>query len=551
MTEAISEDCTSVINSGDGFSRAVSGGSQEALSSSTFGQSETPTQTPTRPPVPSPKSGSSDVENFYLEKWYTCVVGCLPPIFRDITMAAGMPDFPPLWSAICAISASYLAHIESSIVITNAGGRRSRYVPQSEHRYRSLEFYDRGVRELTRLVSTSKPADIHYVLATSLIFHYFEIDSGSVVGAGGHMESIDSLVMSSYDVLHADLTGQKLLCTWMVLRGVVASRRLSVGLGLTGLSSSISSDELDYIMSTAATPYDSIMRLLLTSLSLVRVMILDWCVCRGASFVTPEEKHAAFAGVLDKLSLPESRRDCSSSELAAIDDGYWKSLAKQRAKLDDWHSRLPMSELPTESFTSQNTDPTTADTTTAAADPDVEPLRFQTHEAAMNYIYYALAQMLSSRRALAQVATADAPPAKFTTRNYPWEHLILRITMGLDLSDCVTKHTFRVGVMSVLSTCAAWCPHIAVTQVAERWLAKLEACGMAVEDGMPVAVIKRELNFVVENKKKDQDIFRISVLTSADTETRDVYQSDFQMLSAVCAKDRRTGKLYNDIQEIP
>lgn len=522
---------------GDGVSRY----SQEALS--TFVQSEVQTDHS----LLSPKSDCSDssyIEDFYLQKWYTCVVACLPPVFHDIT--ANMPDFPPLRSAILAISASYLAHIESSIVITNAGGRRSRYVPQSKHRYRSLEFYDRGVRELTQLVSTSKLVDIHYVLATSLVFHYFEIDSGSVVGAGGHMESIDNIVMSAYDVLNANLTGQRLLCTWMVLRGVVVSRRLSIGLGLTKLPPFISSNDLDYVMSKAATPYDSIMRLLYTSLSLARIIILDWCVCRGTSFVTPEKKQAAFAGVLDQVFLPESR-DCSSSELAAIDEDYWKSLEQQRGKLDEWHSRLHISELPIDSFTSQTADTTAANT---ISDPQMVPLRFQTHEAAMNYIYYGLAQMLSSRRVLEQIASKDAPSTDFTSLNYPWEHLILRIAAGLDLADCVTKHTFRFGIMAILSTCASWCPHISATKAAERWASQLEVCGLAVEDGIPVAIIKRELSFVSEKKKKGQDMLRIAVLASADTECGELYQSDFQMLSAVCAKDRQTGQLYNDICEI-
>ena len=116
------------------------------------------------------------------------------------------------------------------------------------------------------------------------------------------------------------------------------------------------------------------MRLLCTSISLVRVIILDWCVCRGTSLMTHEKKHAAFAGVLGQVSLPESL-DCLSSELAVIDEGYWESLEQQRAKLDEWNSRLHVSELPIDSFTSQTTNTTAAD---ATLDPQVAPFRFQT-----------------------------------------------------------------------------------------------------------------------------------------------------------------------------
>lgn len=491
------------------------------------------------------ESDLSTTKSFYLAKWYTSVIACLPPVFRDIT--ANMPDFLPLQSAVLALSASYLAHIESSTAFTNTSRKRSRYIPQFEHRYRSLEFYDTGVRRLAELVLASQPTNFNYVLATSLLFQYFEMDSGLVSGAGGHMESIDNIVLSAYKDLDDNPTGQKLICTWMVLRSLVAGRRLSVGIGIAKLPSFIGSNELDCLKSKAATPYDSIMWLLCKSISLIRVILLDWCVCRGRSFMTPEEKHHAFDCVLTQVGLPQSR-DCSASELLAIDDHYWKSLENQRAKLDEWHARLHISELPIDSFTSQTTD-TTANGTTL--DPQASPLRFHTHQAAMNYVYYALAQMLSSRRAVERLVTAEAPPAAFTSHDYPWENLILRITAGLDPADCVSKHIFNYGIVTMLSMCAAWCPHLSVAKAAMRWLSQLEMCGLAVEDGVPLTIIKRELVFIMEKKKMGQDLFRISALDCADMETGELYQSDCAMLAAVCAKDRRTGELYNEICEIP
>jgi hypothetical protein len=152
---------------------------------------------------------------------------------------------------------------------------------------------------------------------------------------------------------------------------------------------------------------------------------------------------------------------------------------------------------------------------------------------------------------LERLASADAPPPTFTSHSYPWEHLILRIAAGVDPTDCVAKHVFKFGIMSILSMSAGFCPHQTVAEAAEHWVSQLEICGLAVEDGMPLAIIKRELSFVAEKKKKGQDMLRVAVFTTTETETGELYQSDFQLLSAVCAKDRRTGKLYNDICEIP
>lgn len=152
---------------------------------------------------------------------------------------------------------------------------------------------------------------------------------------------------------------------------------------------------------------------------------------------------------------------------------------------------------------------------------------------------------------LERIASADAPPGTFTSHNYPCEHLILRIAAGVDPTDCVAKHMFKFGIMYILSMCAGICPHQIMAKAAEHWASQLEVCGLAVEDGLPLAIIKRELSFVVEKKKRDQDMLRIAVFTTRETEAGELYQSDFQLLSAVCAKDRRTGKLYNDICEIP
>jgi hypothetical protein len=149
-----------------------------------------------------------------------------------------------------------------------------------------------------------------------------------------------------------------------------------------------------------------------------------------------------------------------------------------------------------------------------------------------------------------RLVTAEAPPTAFTSLDYPWETLILRIAAGLDFADCVSKHIFRFGIVWILSMCAAWCPHISVAKAAEQWVHRLEMYGLVAEDGVPLTIIKRELSFIMEQKRMNQDLFRISPVDCTQMETRDLYGSTCTMLVAVCAKDRKTGELYNDICEI-
>ncbi|KAH8800308.1 hypothetical protein F5884DRAFT_649369, partial [Xylogone sp. PMI_703] len=492
-------------------------------------------------------NNGSFFDDLYFTQWYTYVTAILPPVFRDLT--SKMPDFQPFRSAVLAISASYLAHVESSVVYTNYHERKTQYIPQYGHKYRSLEYYGRGVRELMKDVSISDQRDLHHVLATSLLFHYFEMDSGSLIGVVKHMEFIDRMVSTFHKELNSTQTGQKLLSTWMSLRSLVVNRRLSSGVGSKkALNNADENNRLDCLVFHAVTPYDTVLKVLCDSLLTARTIILDWCVCRGSNLTTEEKRNSAFQGLLEQNSLPKIRPS-STSKLISIDEVYWNFLKQQRTRLDEWHSKLDISELPIDSFTDDDSSFNTSEELRLGM--KIYPLKFYTHETAMNYAYYATAQILSSQRIFERIASTNRLNPLFTWRDYPWEKLLLRITAGLDLADCIYKNTFNIGILSLLCFCAAWCPHFEVVAWIEEWIRRLEEYGVAVEDGMPLNIMKRIINMILKKKQSEQDLLMVSILDSEYAEKGDLYQSDFQILAAVCGKDRRTGKLYHDVVYVP
>ncbi|PTU20717.1 hypothetical protein P175DRAFT_0532065 [Aspergillus ochraceoroseus IBT 24754] len=493
-------------------------------------------------------SDPDTVEQFYFAQWTTCVTPILPPVFSELTVF--MPSFLPFKYAVLAVSASHLAHVESSILSSNNGGRGSMYIPDRNHRCRSLQYYGRGIRELAQYVDSFSNKTLCYLVATSLLFHYIEMDSGSLAGAVEHIESINRLHCSaqSQRELGSTRLGQKLLCTWQSLRSLSINKQLTVGSGRIRPLVPIMSNNLASPASDVTTSYDSIAHLLCEAFSTTRTIILDWFVCRGHSLTTADRRDSAFGALLEQISIAE-KGNWPQRQLAKIDESYWKTIEKQRASLDDWHSGLDVSDLPVESFTSTSIE--TVRETDAGL--QVEPLRFQTYRAAMNYAYYAAAQLSSSRKTFEQMAELEelASGSRFTREKYPWESLLLRIACGLDMDDCLYKHTFKIGILSFLIICASSCPHIAVAKWTNAWIRELEDHGMAVEDGMPLALIKRIMRLITTMKQNGHDIYRISMVDSDIKEKWEFYRSDNNFMVAICAKDRLRGKLYNDVVYLP
>lgn len=78
-----------------------------------------------QPSILTHMNNPSGLSDYYFSSWHNSIVPLLPPVFRDITTE--MPDFQPLQNAVLAISASYVAHVESRIVRTAHPSRKSYY----------------------------------------------------------------------------------------------------------------------------------------------------------------------------------------------------------------------------------------------------------------------------------------------------------------------------------------------------------------------------------------------------------------------------------------
>ncbi|EXJ77108.1 hypothetical protein A1O3_10266 [Capronia epimyces CBS 606.96] len=495
-------------------------------------------------------STESASENLYLALWYSEVSALLPPVFLELT--AVMPDFPPLGSAVLAISAAYLSHRESSVVVTTRGRKRvSRYIPHKDHQYQSLIYYNTGVQGLADSFSNLAQMNPVHMLATSVLFHHFELDSGSFTGGAGHMDGIDKLLSTEYHQLNSSRTGRELLCTTMSLRALHVHRRLVAGSRFSKPIHKADGFPLNksIINGQAGSHYDSITILLCDCMYTERRIVLDWCACRVES-LSPDIQ-PIMARILGQMCLPESRQASTNSQLKEIDESYGRSLEQQRAQLDEWHARLPLSELPIDSFTSRQQ----AMNGYEDSEPDfkMHPLKFHTFESAMNYAYYAASQILSSPYVLDRfekptMTTARSLP--FTRRHYPWEKLILRIAAGLEFADCIHKNTFRTGIMTLLTLCLLWRPRPDVAVWIDNWIRRVQDHGVPLDSGLPF-LTSRINPLITQQHRNGMDVFMLSPVDTEDAEKTDLYQSDFKAQVMVCGKDRHTGELYTCQLDVP
>ena len=479
--------------------------------------------------------------DLYLTEWHNGVATLLPPVFREIT--SRMPEFPPLRNAVLALSAAYLAHLKSLIVRTTYRTRKSRYVPQKDHQYQSLQFYNEGIQGIGSYLEMIPQRNPIHVLAALLLFYYFELDSGSFTGGIGHMTVIDNFLSSNHEEVKSSPTGQKLLCTWMNLRSLFVNRYLG-GYRSSKPAHSIDTFPLNCTITDERPLYDSITIIMCDCKLISRKIILDWCVVRGEH--RNAVKKLPIDDVLTQMSLPKSRHE-SVSQLALVDDSYRDSLEMQRSRLDKWHSSLDLSELPIDSYVSQRQDFTRHSTT----ELDVLPLKFYTFEAAMKYVYYGYAQMLCSQDVFNRLQSATFAEPPYTRKDCPWVELILRITSGLDAADCIYKNTFTTGILSILTSCIVLCPRADVASWIEEWIRKVEDFGVPLETGLPFGIAKRIIRFILDQRRNERDVLLMLPLDTEDAEKSDLYHSDFEMQVVVCVKDMHTGMLYNETVEIP
>lgn len=502
---------------------------------------------PARYQASSATDHDSMMEDFYIRYWYMHVVELMSPVFGQL--GAGMNDFPPLKGAILALSASSLGRKQLCCPPSLPEGPLFQMLLESspkDHECRAIGYYGKAVSQLATEVEHNSQR-IAARLCTSLLFSYFEQESGTFIGVSGHMHGIQELVRPNFGYLMTSDTGVSLLCEWFCLRSNHAMSRLPFGTGKfeRALKDMGIQNKLEQLAEKEGTRYQAIIPILSESLRMNRIALTRWCL-------GPEHKIALGDyltldyqdGSVQKSSPPQLVKMASDD----LEVDYVSALKILRKRLDRWHATLQEIELPFEQPSSDS-----MGTRLAVAHLKVAPLHFRSQEYAMNYLAYACAQMLSSEFIFDRRTIPNMRSWEEAQGIHPWETLILRIVAGVNALDCVSKNDYRCGVLSALQMSAILCPSVEIVTWIQLWTEDLAALGADRESDSPVDITLRWLRAIAEEKRSGGDFCLSFTSFSPDIEMSDARSKGelmpFSMI--VHGKDPVTGASTKKVVGVP
>ncbi|KAJ4982948.1 hypothetical protein SVAN01_11548 [Stagonosporopsis vannaccii] len=378
---------------------------------------------------------------FYIEKWEELCRPALHPALGRLGMQGHLPAV--IRDALLALSACQLSRSiprRKSFDLGCTSGLSFR--PDPQYQITSLNLYGSAVISLARWdVSVGARRD-EVALAAMVLLAHFETRMGDFRQFGTHSMGVDHLLRSlEVGGGTPSLWTCGLIQNWVQAKAHNWWLRYHFSTPDFHLSSKplIDSVWLTAILEASTDTRAAIMTALCECCRLRSVAVLHhWSKVahgRGNNLCTNDDIEKPLSG-------------------PARPHTTWSALSEFTTQwdiLDRWHDRLMLSELPVEgSLIGPGSASTTRDGQLV-----VHPLRFTSHQAAMNYAYYVVSRLL-----LGQIAALDRDSClaeNFTPSDHEadfWALLLARIAAGLDWNACTRLNTFTIGLSTLFLTCA-------------------------------------------------------------------------------------------------
>ncbi|KAF4453792.1 C6 transcription factor [Fusarium austroafricanum] len=114
--------------------------------------------------------------------------------------------------------------------------------------------------------------------------------------------------------------------------------------------------------------------------------------------------------------------------------------------LDRWHARLSLSDLLIETFV----EPPPYSYPSMDAPFEVRPLRFTSHQRAMDYAYYVLSRLLLCSCAINSPEVHSSLNLQSVNQDAnSWAFLLARIAAGVDFNECLRLNRYVIGFSSL------------------------------------------------------------------------------------------------------
>jgi hypothetical protein len=456
---------------------------------------------------------SVDWTSIYKGYWGNNCLSALHPVFHKITDLTS--QVPVLEDAIVALAACNLSRSSPKPKSPGVAGNVS-YQPHPEHWASSQQHYRSALtatQHMTEAVTQSMDPQI--TMTILVLFSCLESSIGNFLRFHNHSRGIANLIRRLSTGLDPTSSMTDLLAAWMQTRYHSWWIRLYFSTFTFQLEQSS--------LSAPAFLEDNI-----ESNSVRRAMILS-ILC---------ESHRLHQKMLLGTFLLAS--DQMTINLNSTDQWYKAGMYRelltlQAEKLIIWEQNLPLADLP------------------ASLEGEVQylfpegllvtPLKFSSHNAAMNYAYFISARLM-------QDAPIDLSGEHITDSDH-WVFLLLRITAGIDRQTCLRDNTYTIGLSSLLLAALLHTCSLDIGIWIEDWLQGFQknAQSPALEEGsFPLAQITTVVSVINQQRRLGRNVFAVSQAEDDGGGNGKVDSYDSQDIKVVWlhGRERATGARFQE-----
>nr|XP_001398551.2 hypothetical protein ANI_1_1018164 [Aspergillus niger CBS 513.88] len=222
----------------------------------------------------------------------------------------------------------------------------------------------------------------------------------------------------------------------------------------------------------------------------IKSLLASWMQIR----IMCESHRLNFNAVLQQFRNLQSN-DASGSD---VDKRYVYCTAllhREAAKLDAWVLQLPPSEQPI--YELNDTNGTT--------------IRFQSHDAALNYAYYAVARAMQCTGVLQLLYSSDTPhhERECNEEEY-WVQTLVRIAQWSDMQTSITKNSYTIGFSGLLLAGILRCQSLSVGLEIQDWLQALINLQPTEEGAFPIYQTFHVVKIINQQRAIGRDIFAVT-----------------------------------------
>ncbi|OBT95775.1 hypothetical protein VE01_06521 [Pseudogymnoascus verrucosus] len=474
-------------------------------------------------------------EVLYIHHWHTHLLETLPVQFKQVeSLTDGCTALRP---AIIALSACDLAQARTDVSSwTIEHEKRWLFSPNKDHQNYGRMYYNVAKRELaTADYSKQEPTA---VLAILMLFVYIESHIGSFRGAAFHHHGIEHLLSSRHDFCDQSALTRDLVRSWTSLRAqnwkhripftVLDFQKSLLDLGLS----------VEQLLDPSEARDEAVIVNMLQSWRLSLMVLFERYTGRGDMESISSRCCRDYYERINLLEVTQPWRP----KVPIPDEDYEALLREQRTELDRWYAALPPSHLPNESFRSKSN----------AWDPlqlGQPPLQFASHQAAMNYVYYAAARIFQSRENIEEfLALPPLSPHHLAQLDPPgvnhWLLVLLRTISSLDLGACARHSSYSVGILEILHMCHLRLPRCSqIVQSGVHYMITAYTNNCITHEGSGLILgFQHVFEEIEEQRNLGRDLFYIIPRSSPDSQRQLAY--DDANPSVVYGRDRATGKFF-------